>query len=735
MLRLSLFILGFTSLIGQVMITRELMVSFYGNEFFIGWILFGWFIWVAVGSLGTKLFRRQSRETSFLIACHLFVTLLLPLEIFLIRLSKNLFLTAPGQIPDIIPAMASSFFILAPLCLVLGLQFTFAFECWKKGVGEAYFWEALGFVVGGAAFNYKLVFLNEFQISAILAGLNLAPAFALWCDSLRSLTIKNSYLKKGLLLATAMLAVLTVLCLKNAGPFNFQTASLRFPNEKLLETKNSIYGNLAVTWVRGQYNFYHNGLPAGTSRDEAFNECLVHLPMLSHPNPQKVLLVGTGFNGALDEILKYDPQQIFYAEINPDMIDLAYKYVPSQVFHDKRVYLLKGDLRIFFKNLPKDFDVIMINLPNPSTAMINRYFTDDFFKQARGHLKSDGILSTHIAFSSDFVPRPLEDLGTSIYRTMKGQFSSLVILPEDNLFFIASQTPLVKNPQELIQRMEARNIHNYFVTAPYLTYRYTTDRIKMVTDIFEANTSAGKNFDLYPKGYYYNLIHWLSVFHQGLAGIFQAVGKINDLFVFFIGILLAALPFLLKSTFPQRLIAAMATGGFSLMSAEMLVIYGFQVFYGNLYYKIATIICAVMAGMVLGSWAGNKIRAISKAGVVWIHLLTGLYFILWLTLLRMAYVNQWPLMQGEWILLALSIGLMVGFEFSYVSRLMVAPGASDSHQAVIIYAADLIGSCLGVLATSLFLLPIYGVYKTLLFLVFVNATVAAGFLIHSKAQA
>ncbi|MBF0571978.1 MAG: hypothetical protein HQL12_08940 [Candidatus Omnitrophica bacterium] len=732
MLKLSLFILGFTSLIAQIVTTRELMVSFYGNEFFIGWILFGWFIWIAAGCLGARWFlNKPNSYSTFLISCHLLVSLLLPFGIFLVRLSRNFFITAPGEVPDLIPAMASSFFILAPLCLILGLQFTLACEYWKTRcpqrttfvMSEAYFWEAIGFVLAGAAFNYKLVFLNEFNLSAMLAGLNIVPAIVL------ALSLKNLRLKKRMFLACFVLVFLCVLCLKNARQINFQTAALRFPNEQLLETKNSIYGNLAVTRTNGQYNFYHNGLACGTNKDDALNECLVHFPMLSHPNPKKILLVGTGFNGALREILKYSSSQVFYAEINPDLIDLAHKYISGQGWDDKRVFLFKGDLRSFFNSFPEDFDVIIVNLPNPSTAMINRYFTDDFFKQARCHLKSDGILSTHITFSPDYVSAPLEDLGASLYKTIKSQFASVIILPEDNLFLIASPAALICHPQKLIQRMALRGIHNYFVTAAYITYRYSTDRIEKVTRAFEVNKSV-ENFDLSPRAYYYNLIYWCGFFHQGLAGMLQIAGKIGYLFIVAACLILLALPLSFRGALRQRMITAMSLGAFSLMSAEMLVIYGFQVFYGNLYYKIATIICTVMFGMALGAYLGNRVRRVIHAGAGWVHLLIGLYFMFWLAFFNMAFTYQWPITQGAWIILALSIGILVGFEFCYIVRLVFSSDKAFSQASI--YVADLIGSCLGVLMTSIFFLPVYGVYKTLLLLGLLNLAAAAGLFIHSK---
>ena len=110
MLFLSLFILGFSSLVSQIVMTRELMVSFYGNEFFIGWLLFGWLFWVGTGSVLIKSSQRLLRGLPLLLTCHLLVALLVPLSIFWIRLSKSLFTGAAGQIPDLMPAVLVSFF-------------------------------------------------------------------------------------------------------------------------------------------------------------------------------------------------------------------------------------------------------------------------------------------------------------------------------------------------------------------------------------------------------------------------------------------------------------------------------------------------------------------------------------------------------------------------------------------------------------------------------------------------
>lgn len=730
MLNLSLFILGATSLVAQVAMTRELMVSFYGNEFFIGWILSGWLFWVAAGSLLAALAKKSAFVFPLVIACHLAVAFLFPLEIFLVRVSKMMVTTAPGQIPDLLPAVAVSFFVMAPLCLVLGLQFALTTQYREQAgkalaAGKSYLWETLGFVFGGLAFSYVLVRLNEFQMSALVAGFNLTAALVLL------LSFKEAGPRKLFFAILFGLAVLGIAGFRESGQINARTAAFRFPNELLIETTNSIYGNLAVTRTGDQYNFYQNGLLAGTGRDDVFSEYLVHFPLLSHPGPQKVLLIGTGFNGALREILKHDPAEIFYAELNPALIDLAGKYVAPalrRLLDDGRVRIIKGDLRYFLKTLPKDFDAVIINLPNPSTAFINRYFTDEFFKAVRLHLNPRGVLSTHLAFSPNIVPAPLEQLGVSIDRTLRDVFPSIVILPEDTLFFIASAAPLPRDPETLIQRLRARGIRNDFVTEPYLVYRYTNDRVQKVKNAFAVNKTAQRNFDLHPRSYLYNLIYWFGIFHHGIATLSAAAARTNYPAVLCLGLLLTGLPFLnsprLDSNKP-RLVSLMALGGFSLMSAEVLVIYGFQVFYGNLYYKIAWIVSAFMAGMAAGTFGGNGVRRTSLLKLASLHACIGFYFMAWLLLLRLAARSQWVLPEAVWYFLALWIGALVGFEFPYVNALLFT-GQNEGRriQTGTVYAADLLGSCLGALGVSIFMIPAYGVFKTLFLLAALNISAA-----------
>jgi spermidine synthase len=272
----------------------------------------------------------------------------------------------------------------------------------------------------------------------------------------------------------------------------------------------------------------------------------------------------------------------------------------------------------------------------------------------------------------------------------------MVILPEDVLFFMASPGALTHDPQVLIHRLEERGIHSYFIIPQAIRYRYTTDRVALTEAVFKANTTVSINTDLHPQGYLYNLIYWLSVFHQDLSALLSTMVRTNYIFVLLLAIGLITLLFLVKR---KVFLAAMAMGGFSLMAAEVIVIYEFQVFYGHLYYTIAWIIAAFMATTALGAFWGNNT---SSFKLVKLHLGLGGCFLFWLFL------------PGFWIIWGLGTGLFVGLEFSYISR----------FRRESIYAADLLGSCGGALGVSVFMIPAYGVYLTLLFLMIINTTLA-----------
>lgn len=713
----SLIILGISSIVGQLLIIRELIISFYGNEFFIGWIFLSWLFWVGIGSLFLNKFFNKN-ILKILISCHILVALFIPLQIFLARLSSTLINGPTGQIPNLIPALLYSFLIIAPLCLILGLQFIIISRFWKSFsekinlnqiLGKSYVLETLGFIIGGLGFSHLLIFLNEFQSISILAWLNLLIAgYILFL-------IKKPYLILKSLIIILIIAFIGISIFSNY--INNQTNNFRFPNQELVESKNSIYGNIAVTKLKEQYNFYESGLLLGPDKEEIFNEYLAHFSLLYHNNPKKVLLIGNGFNGILNEILKHQPEQIYYLELDPDLIKTIDKYIDLE-----EAEIINQDARYFLKNTSERFDVIIINLPNPSTALINRFYTEDFIKETKSHLASDGILLTYLYSSPDYFGPEIENLDASLFKSLKNLFTSVLILPEYNHLFIASENELNYDPEILIERLNQRNIETNFVNKAYIKYRLTNDRIQQILSVLNQNQTAKINQDQLPISYYYNFVHWTSTFYPNLAKFFLSLTKIKFIWIIIFTIL--GLLVFLSRRFRKKqnlLPIIMAVAGFTLMASELIIIFGFQIFYGYLYYKLALIITILMTGMALGSWLG--VKKINQAKIKTLIQIHGLIIIFSLILLLGFYllfkISPKPSFIIEIIFLlgAGLIGGLVGFEFPIINKLYFK---NTPKKAGVIYGADLIGSCLSAFVVSVFLVPIFGIYQTLIFLVILN---------------
>ena len=82
----SLLIKGLSGIIAQVILMRELLVSFHGNELTLGIILANWLILVAIGSfiIGKTVEKVESKIEVFALF-QLFFAVALPMAIYLSR--------------------------------------------------------------------------------------------------------------------------------------------------------------------------------------------------------------------------------------------------------------------------------------------------------------------------------------------------------------------------------------------------------------------------------------------------------------------------------------------------------------------------------------------------------------------------------------------------------------------------------------------------------------------------
>lgn len=710
-MKTALAAIGFTATIAQVALMREMIAVFYGNELLFGLVLTAWLAWVAIGSwsLG-RLERVRQGERKIFAAGLVLAVMLFPAQLGLVRGIRALLGVTPGALVEfgaMLVAVAAS---VAPLCLLLGGLFTVGARLiTEQGgtPGQAYVWESAGSVIGGALFSFLFIrWLDPFQTALLVGAINASVALWLW----QSVTPK---LKLSLfsLLALSLAAIPAGSAL-HAITLHWQWRDLVFAGD-------SPYGRLTIQARDGQRIFYTNGMLAFETQG-TFSEQVTHLPLLAHPDPRDILLIGGGVAGDLREILKHPVASVTYVELDPLLIEAALQYLPSGdaiTLKDPRVTLLMSDGRLFVKNTQRAFDVVILDLPEPATGALNRFYTVEFFAQIRAILQPGGVFALNLPSAENYWSPELARRNASIYRTLQTIFPQVLVLPGEHDFFLASDQPLAADPSILIARLTARNIRTRWVTPRYIEYVFTSDRFAGVQRALESAAGVRVNQDLYPICYYYDLALWLSRFYPNLRGFFEGASLVNLLWV--------AVPLILIATLVRWRRAwvvpsAIAGIGFAQMMLEMVLLFAFQVLHGYVYAEVSLIVTAFMLGLVLGSAASNRVLSLPRG--TWANAKQALIAVLGALIIysgALGFVFSLGMSVPAliFLLLALLAGCLGGMTFPLAVTLVQGePGSVVGT----LYAADLIGGCLGALLGAVFLVPVLGVPQTCAIIVLVG---------------
>ena len=724
----SFFSLGLISIISQGIILREFLINFYGNEFFIGILLAGWLLSVSLGSLAFgKILKKLKNFPELVDYLQVLILFLLFLEVLFIRYLRGIFWQS--EIPNLIYSALTGLLLPLPLCFLLGAWWTLASNYFyernkERGaflVNFAYFLECLGFIVGGILFNLFLVKLNSLKAVIFFGILNL------------SLIIFFSLSKKSLKLKSLFVFLLLFFLFFYFSPFLKKvedwSIALKFKDQVLIESKNTLYGNITILKKDSQYNFYEDGVYFGSEKDYEFAENFVHLALLSHNLPEKVLLIGGGATGFLREILKHPVKDVYYLELDPELITISKNFLSQEqrnYLSDKRVKIINLDAIYFLKTTDQKFDLILVNLPNPSTALINRFYSKEFFQLIKEKLKEDGIFVDSLAYSSSGLNKNLKKLLTLHFKTLATIFPKVVALPEDEIFFFAFNKENVNFGSELlIKRFEERKIKTNFFNENYINYRLSNDRVLKFQEILAKEKNIKINQNFLPVSYFYQTLFWLDMFSKRISLFLEKTAF--SFFAITLTILVFFASFLIfkKKEFDKKLpYLATLVSGFSLMSLETIIIFVYQAIVGYLYFKITLLISFLMTGLGLGVILENK--KIEKSNLETFslfkpHFRIAIFAIL---LIPLFYIlNKIPsLFFIEFCLLLVGFlaGFLSGFIFPLSNKIYLDFKQENTEETSLIYSADLLGSSLGAIIPSLIIIPAFGVFTNLFFISFLN---------------
>jgi spermidine synthase len=254
------------------------------------------------------------------------------------------------------------------------------------------------------------------------------------------------------------------------------------------------------------------------------------------------------------------------------------------------------------------------------------------------------------------------------------------------------------------------------------------------------------NRDFAPIAYYFDVAMWSGRFNPQYRSVFHSLAEVSfGLVVGGVGIFLLALTGILVARAGKERLSRSAAGfcvaatGFTLMALELMVLLGFQAVFGYVYSQLALLIAAFMVGIAAGSgWALRAFPGALQspdgrrqlAMLTWLQSLAAISPLLLYALLAGSAQLQSTLgifaaSHVVFPLLALLSGMLGGYQFPLASRIFFANSADGARGAGTLYAVDLAGACLGAVGLSVYLIPVFGFFKTALVMGVLNLAPAA----------
>jgi spermidine synthase len=731
------FSLGSVSQVCQVVLLRELLTLAEGTELTIAFVLGSWLTFVAFGSFAAaKLLTRKGQRLdpafSYSVASA-FLAASVFFDLWLIRFSRTIFSLPPGEPLSIAQWLEVTIATLLPICFIVGAQFAFAASFTNPS--GVYIAESVGAVIAGALLSLLLLrWFDHSSLSSFFLALHLLSSLVLlWFHR------PNARWVGAAISAVAGLSLVFAPLVEQKTQAVFWRSM--FPAAEKVHSVASPYGSIAAIKFSDLLSVYQNGHLLFTLPDQGDVASLVHLILLQHPKPRRVLLIG-GLGGWVQATLQHSKVVgVDWVELDPTIPQVVFSLLPSRernLLSDPRLRRYTADGRSFISQARQTYDVVIVVAPDPTTAASNRFFTKEFFSEVLRVLRPSGVFALHglreppAGFGELYFAR-----NHCVYATMLKVFCEVIVVPSSPLTLLgrcpANSSPpnelarLTLDEQTLLQRAKERGLEgiNLFaftdpIQVERVNYELKTGLPFNPLEREQARVLRPKwlNSDINPTVYFLSSLLWLRVGSEKVARLLEFFVFLPRWSIW----LLALLPFgfwlvgRIRSAnwaAPATTIVVISGVG---MLAELTVLLTFQARFGTLYLQVGLLFALFMLGLALGALVAernevsNSVRALALLSIA-----TSTSTLVWLGLV-FCFPQLPPavvaILCGCFMVL---FGCLVGAAFPLTVKAMRQSGIDESKAAGLTYAYDLVGGALGAFIFGAILLPLWGV-PNLLFL-------------------
>jgi predicted membrane-bound spermidine synthase len=274
----------------------------------------------------------------------------------------------------------------------------------------------------------------------------------------------------GLLLAnwTWNEKVLIISTFRTQEPYrSFEDYWTRVETPEVLSLVDGLDGSIAVIeWPEDKtVSLVINGKPdASVSPDLAKDPVdmptqllLGHIPMVFHPSPQRVAVVGQGSGVTAGAVALYPDVQLETIELSPEVAATAKYFAPgNRAFHEmENVDLIVEDARTHLALADEPYDLIINEPSNPWTVGNASLFTIEYFELCADRLTEDGLVLQWAHFYE-----MQDEALVMILRTMRQVFPYLSIwrIAHGDLAILGSTKPFEPDFRLMEERLQLPHV-------------------------------------------------------------------------------------------------------------------------------------------------------------------------------------------------------------------------------------------------------------------------------------
>jgi spermidine synthase/Na+-translocating ferredoxin:NAD+ oxidoreductase RnfG subunit len=735
---------GLFTIVAQTLLFREFLTAFEGNDISVGVFFGSWLLWVGVGAV---VIRRWSRLADALLR-HIELLFLvyvpaLVVQLLLIVQVRELAGVASYELMSVQGLLFWSLLVNAPLSFVTGLLFPLACRWVERTqsfpVSRVYVLEAVGSFIGGIAVTLLLV-LHVDALRILFLAVVALSASVLWAIAADRRSRITGVFVPLLLLALAVVCLVGNADRAVSGRLRLVTWTRLLPRDSFRGVLHTAQAEYLYGEYRGQWVVVRDGAACETLPNLESAGQTAAVALCQKPDARRVLVIGSGLALCRRFLSLPQIEQVAWAHADGEYVARVQEHVPPQWrIEDSRFQPVAVELRRYLRSTSSRFDLVVLSLPDVTSSAFNRYFTMQAFTQVKAALSPGGLLAVSIVGGENVLGAELAGLGGSVKLTLAEVFTHLVLVPGDETWLLASDSPdLTGDPATLRDRFAAvPGAQDLFPPAGLLSV-YLPDRAAQAMERYE-KTGLPKallvNRDERPLTHLYGLllasrqsgasvtqfVRLLAL--SGLLPFLAPIAVFLALRTWSLGrgpVLAVARPTERQSSFDSSFL--LFSTGWAGIAVVIVLMYLYETRFGSLYLHVGVISSLFMAGLTVGAvvvgWLIRKARSDQSARVGLLPwLLLGVIVLHGLALAGMA----WGLVDrqagyGSFAAAFALAGLCSGGYWPLAAARLAAAGYHSGEAGSRLETADHLGACLGGLTASVLMVPVLGARAALLVL-------------------